>query len=367
MPKKNPADFIIIFSVVLLTSIGVIMVFSASQYSAGIRFNDDFHFLKSQVTWGVLGFIAMAIASYYPYKKIQRYANLIFIICLILLGIKFIPGIGVEANGATRWIGIGKFTLQPSELTKIGTIIFMANSISKKKEEIRTLSKGIIPYLFLMAIVCGLIILEPDLSTAVVIAGIIFSMLFIAGANLKYIFGLFILAVPLLAGLIFSAEYRMERFTTFLNPWEDMAGDGYQIIQSLLALGSGGLFGQGLGNGKQKLLYIPEPQNDFIFAHIGEELGLIGTTTIIILFMLLIWRGIRIALHAPDIFASLYSCGIVFMIAFQVIINIGVATSILPVTGMPLPFISAGGSSLFFLMCGIGILLNISRYTVLDR
>lgn len=367
MAKKNPVDFIIIFSVVLLTSIGIIMVFSASQYSAGIRFNDNFHYLKSQLRWSILGFIAMTIASHYPYKKIQRYSTLIFIICLILLGIKFIPGIGVEANGATRWIGVGNNTIQPSELTKIGIIIFMANSISKKKEEIRTFSKGIIPYLFLMALVSGMIILEPDLSTAVIIAAIIFSMLFVAGANLKYIFGLVALAIPVLGVLIATAEYRLGRFTAFLHPWEDSAGDGYQIIQSLLALGSGGLFGQGLGNGKQKLLYIPEPQNDFIFAHIGEELGLIGTTTIIVLFMLLIWRGIRIALHAPDMFASLFACGIVFMIAFQVIINIGVATSVLPVTGMPLPFISAGGSSLFFLMVGIGILLNISRHTTLDR
>ena len=218
-----------------------------------------------------------------------------------------------------------------------------------------------------MGIVCGIIILEPDFSTAVIMGAIILSMVFVAGANLKYIFGLIALAIPAMGYLIVSAEYRIVRFMAFLNPWEDMAGDGYQIIQSLLALGSGGLFGQGLGKGKQKLLYIPEPQNDFIFSHIGEELGLIGTTTIIILFLLLIWRGIRVALHAPDMFASLYACGLVFMIAFQVIINIGVATSILPVTGIPLPFISAGGSSLFFLMGGIGILLNISRHTTIDK
>jgi cell division protein FtsW len=318
--------------------------------------------------WALLGFIAMAIMSKFPYKKIQKMSNLIFIICLFLLAIKFIPGIGINRGGATRWIGIGsRYTIQPSELTKIGLIIFMANSLSKKKEEIRTLTKGIIPYIFLMGIVCGIIILEPDFSTAVIMGAIILSMVFVAGANLKYIFGLIALAIPAMGYLIVSAEYRIVRFMAFLNPWEDMAGDGYQIIQSLLALGSGGLFGQGLGKGKQKLLYIPEPQNDFIFSHIGEELGLIGTTTIIILFLLLIWRGIRVALHAPDMFASLYACGLVFMIAFQVIINIGVATSILPVTGIPLPFISAGGSSLFFLMGGIGILLNISRHTTIDK
>lgn len=228
------------------------------------------------------------------------------------------------------------------------------------------MTRGIIPYILLTGIISGLIVLEPDLSTSVLIAAVIFAMLFVAGANLKYIALLGSIAVPALIWLVMAAEYRLERFTSFLDPWADMAGDGYQIIQSLLALGSGGIFGQGLGNGKQKLLYIPEPQNDFIFAHIGEELGLIGTTTILILFILLIWRGIRIALHAPDMFASLYSAGFIFLIAFQVIINVGVATSLLPVTGMPLPFISAGGSSLVFLLGGMGILLNISRFTNID-
>ncbi len=366
MPKKSPADFIIIFAVTLLTSIGIVMVFSASQYSAGIRFNDDFHFLKSQLQWSVIGMVIMAIASKIHYKKIQRYANLILIVCVILLSVIFIPGIGVEYNGATRWIGIGSHTIQPSEIAKIGIIIFMANSLAQKKEDIRTLTRGIIPYILLTGIISGLIVLEPDLSTSVLIAAVIFAMLFVAGANLKYIALLGSIALPALIWLVMAAEYRLERFTSFLDPWADMAGDGYQIIQSLLALGSGGIFGQGLGNGKQKLLYIPEPQNDFIFAHIGEELGLIGTTTILILFILLIWRGIRIALHAPDMFASLYSAGFIFLIAFQVIINVGVATSLLPVTGMPLPFISAGGSSLVFLLGGMGILLNISRFTNID-
>lgn len=367
MSKKKPADFIIIFSVVLLTSIGIIMVFSASQYSAGIRFDDDLHFLKSQLTWSILGFIVMTIVSNVHYKVFQKYARFLLILCILLLLAVFVPGLGVNANGATRWIGIGPLTIQPSEITKIGVIIFMADSLSKKKEEIRTFSKGILPYILLAGCICGLIILQPNLSTSVVIAVIIFSMLFVAGINLKYVSGIGVVALPLLFALIFSADYRKDRFTTFLDPWADTAGDGYQIIQSLLAFGSGGLFGQGLGNGKQKLLYIPEPQNDFIFAHIGEELGLIGTTTILILFMLLIWRGIRIALYAPDMFSSLVASGVIFMIAFQVIINVGVATSLMPVTGMSLPFISAGGSSLVFLMAGIGILLNISRYTVLDR
>ncbi|MCR1898020.1 stage V sporulation protein E [Irregularibacter muris] len=366
MAKKNPADFIIIFSVVLLTSLGIIMVFSASQYSAGIRFNDDFYFLKGQLRWAVLGFIVMGVASKFPYKKLRKFSKIILLICIILLIVVLIPGLGRNVKGATRWIGIGPFTLQPSEVVKLGMIIFMADSLSKKREEIRTFSKGILPYLALALLVCGLIFVEPDLSTSVVVAGIIFAMMFVAGANLKHIVGLGSLSIPVLGVLIATASYRLKRFTSFLNPWEDIAGDGYQVVQSLLALGSGGLFGQGLGNGKQKLLYIPEAQNDFILAHIGEELGLIGTVTILFLFMLLIWRGIRIALHAPDMFASLFACGIVFMIGFQVLINVAVVTSFMPVTGMPLPFISAGGSSLVFLLGGIGVLLNISRYTKLD-
>jgi cell division protein FtsW len=284
------------------------------------------------------------------------------LISLFLLVLVFVPGIGFEANGAWRWIKIGPVRMQPSELAKFSMILFMAKSISNKKEKIRTFFQGVVPYVILMGIYCILIILEPNKSMAIIFVLITFTILFAAGAKIWHIL---IWGAPLIPGAAFilmKDKYSLLRITSYMDPWADPLKSGYQAIQSLLALGSGGIFGLGLGNSRQKFFYIPEPQNDFIFAIIGEELGFIGTFAIIVLFVLLIWRGIRIAIHAPDSFGCLLATGIVAMVGIQVILNIAVATVSIPTTGVSLPFISSGGTSLLFMMANMGILLNISKH-----
>ncbi|MFZ7134023.1 MAG: putative lipid II flippase FtsW, partial [Eubacteriales bacterium] len=325
----------------------------------------QYFLFKKQLLFAAIGIITMIIVSNIDYKVYQKYNILIMAISILLLiAVLFL---GQKINGARRWFDIAGISLQPSEVAKFGVIIFTATILSKMKENIRYFFKGTLPFLLLIALVSGLIYLQPNLSTAIVIALIIIGMIFVAGANLTYLIGTGVALVGVVIYAILFTGWRSDRLSTLLNPELDPTGAGWQAKQSLLALGSGGIFGQGLGNGKQKMFYLPEPSNDFIFAHIGEELGLIGTVLILALFLLLIWRGLRIALYAPDTFASLMAFGIIFMVGIQVIINISVVTQIIPITGMPLPFISAGGSSLLFLMGGMGILLNISKHTPFNR
>ncbi|MFZ7120417.1 MAG: putative lipid II flippase FtsW [Eubacteriaceae bacterium] len=367
MSKKNPSDFLLIFCILSLVCIGVIMVFSASIYSSSVNYGDQYYLFKKQLLFAGIGLIVMYIVSKVNYKIYFKYHKHIMIISIILLIAVLIPGIGKSLNYARRWIYVAGMSFQPSEIAKVAAIIFTAASVANLKEKIRTFTRGILPYLILIGILCVLIYLEPDLSTALVIALIIIGIIFVAGGNMGYLMSLgSVLGVGVIYAAFFT-DFRKGRLDAFFNPTEHLTEGGWQAQQSLLALGSGGIFGQGLGNGKQKMFYLPEPQNDFIFAHIGEELGLIGTLLILALFLLLIWRGLRIALYAPDTFASLLAFGIIFMIGIQVIINIFVVTQIMPVTGMPLPFISAGGSSLVLLMASMGILINISKYTPISR
>jgi len=361
----NPSDFILIFCIISLVCIGVVMVFSASIYTSSIEHNDQYYLFKKQLIFAMIGIIAMYMTSKIDYKIYQKYNRVIMAIAIILLILVLF--IGQEANGAKRWFNVAGISFQPSEVAKYAVIVFCADYISRQKDEIRTFSKGFLPFMLLMGVMCGLIYLQPNLSTAIVIASIIIAMFFIGGGNLAYIFGAGgILVLAAISAMVFTG-WRSDRLTNFFNPESDLAGSGWQTKQSQLALGSGGIFGQGLGNGKQKMFYLPEAQNDFIFAHIGEELGLIGTLLILALFLLLIWRGLRIALYAPDSFSSLVSFGITFIVAIQVMINVSVVTQLIPVTGMPLPFISAGGSSLIFLMAAMGILLNISKKSPITR
>lgn len=281
--------------------------------------------------------------------------------------------LGVERNNAKRWIGIGEnLTFMPSDIAKLALIIFIPTSISRKKDKMKIFSQGLLPYLLIMVLYFGLIFKQPDFSTAFVVVVIIFAMIFVGGMRLSHFIGLTVVGLTGLLGMIAvifftGKDYKAKRITTFLDPWQDPSDKGYQVIQSLLALGTGGIFGRGLGRSIQKHFYLPEPQNDFIFAIIGEELGFIGGAIVIILFAILIWRGVRIAINAPDIQGCVMATGIITMIAIQVIINIAVATSSMPVTGMGLPFISYGGSSLVVFMASIGILLNISKHISLDR
>lgn len=366
MTKRKSCDFTLMLTVLLLVVIGIIMVFSSSYAYAYFKMNDGYHFLKRELLWafvGLLGMFAGMNFDYWKYKKVAIYAYIMSIVLLLLV----LTPLGIELNGARRWLGVGGFTIMPGEVAKVCAIIFAASLLSKNPEKMKSFFKGVVPLLVIIGIYGGLILMQPNLSTAVTITFIVFAMMFVTGMKWSHVSFMGLTGVGLLGVMIALEPYRMRRLTGFIDPFADAKDSGYQVIQSLLALGSGGLFGTGLGRSIQKYLYIPEPQNDFIFAIIGEELGFVGCVTIILLYLLLIWRGVRIAINAPDLFSCLLATGITAMVAVQVIINIAVATSSMPVTGIALPFISWGGNSLAIFMTAIGILLNISRYATLDR
>lgn len=359
--RRSP-DFILFLATVVLLTIGVIMVFSASQVVAGQDMNDSYYFLKRQLLWALLGIGLMIFSIRIDYYNYKKYIMPALVVSFVLLIVVLIPGVGRVVNGARRWIGVGSYGFQPSEIVKITLILFTAQGLANKRERVRKFSTGMLPFLVAMALACALILMQPDLGTALSIAGTIFVMLFAAGAKEKHLGALAGVGLGAVALAIALAPYRMKRFTAFLDPWKDPSNSGFHIIQSLYALGSGGLFGVGLGRSHQKFFYLPERHTDFIFAIIGEELGFIGGAIILLLFFILIWRGFKIALASPDSFASLTAVGLTSLIALQAIINVGVVTSSLPITGIPLPLISFGGSSLLFTLLSVGILLNISRH-----
>lgn len=366
---KKPIDFWIFITVLILLSLGIIMVFSASAPSAYnyTKNHDIYFFFKGQLKYALVGLVAMFVALNVDYKKIGKWSPVFLIISIVLLVIVAIPGIGHEENGSRRWIYIGSFHFQPSELVKLSVILFFAYSLSKRKDQLQSFFKGLLPYILIIGVFAGLLLMEPHLSCTIVITGVAAVMLFCAGAKIRHFV---LMALPAIAGLgvvIAFSDYRRARVLSFLDPWADFHGNGWQIVQSLYAIGSGGLFGRGLGKSLQKFLYIPEPQNDFILSVLAEELGFIGVLAVLLLFLIFIWRGVKIATNAPDVFGSLIAIGITSLVAIQVIINVAVVTSSMPVTGMPLPFFSAGGTALLFLMTGIGILLNISRQANYER
>ncbi|NLI11823.1 stage V sporulation protein E [Pelotomaculum propionicicum] len=360
--KKSP-DFVLFLTVMSLLSLGVIMVLSASEYKTLIDYNDSFYFFKRQLIWAAMGIAAMLLALNYDYWRLKRYIGPALIIAFVLLVLVLIPGVGREVNGARRWIGVGPIPFAPAELVKLCIIVFTAYGLAREKERVKVFTRGVLPYLIVLALAAGLILLQPDLGTAMSLAGIVFVMIFAAGARMSHLGGIGLAGVAAIGFAIVLKPYRMQRFLAFLDPWADPQGAGFHIIQGLYAIGSGGLFGLGLGQSKQKFLYLPESHTDFIFAIIGEELGFIGAALVIMLFLLFIWRGIKIAVTSQDPFASLLATGITAWVGVQAIINIGVVTGSLPVTGIPLPFISSGGTSLLFTMIAVGILLNISRFT----
>ena len=303
----------------------------------------------------------MFVASRIPYDFLYKNAVKILAVSVVLL--IAVPFVGVSANGAKRWLGFGAVTFQPSEVAKFAIIVFLARSLSVNKDALRDFTKGFLPYVAIIGIVAFLVVIEPHLSGAIVIALTGFIVLWAAGAKVSHFVAVGLPALCAAVALMLSADYRLERVTTFLDPFKNTSDEGWQVVQSLYAIGSGGFFGLGLGQSRQKFLYLPEPQNDFIFSVICEELGFIGAALVIALFTLLIWRGVRIAINAPNKFASLLVIGIMGLIAIQVIINIAVVTSSVPATGMPLPFFSYGGSSLVFILGEMGVVLSISRET----
>jgi len=345
-----------------LVGIGIVMVYSTSAILAGERFGDPYYFLKRQALYAGVGFFLMILMMFLPYRILNQLAYPIFGISVLLLIAVLVPGIGHRAGGAMRWLKIGGFTFQPSEFAKLGLIIFLAYFLTKKEEKIRSFSFGFLPTLLLSGLVIGLVIKEPDFGAALFLAVMVFILLFVSGARVIYIASALLLAVPVIYGLLMSAEYRYKRLIGFIRPWDDPTGTSFQIIQSFLSFGSGGLFGLGLGEGRQKLFFLPAPHTDFIFSIVGEELGLVGAMVVVILFFILAFRGIQIGISIPDKFGSYLALGITLMISIQAIINMGVVLGLLPTKGLTLPFVSYGGTSLIANFIGLGILLHLSTH-----
>lgn len=345
-----------------LLAVGLVMVFSSSSVRALSDVGDAYYYLKRQLLWAILGLGAMFVMMRIDYWQIRRYARPFFFISFITLIVVLIPGVGKAAGGARRWIGYGIAQFQPSELIKLAVVVYMAWALSRSPEKVKSFTRGVLPYVILLGLLFFLILEQPDLGTAVAVAGTVVVMLFVAGARLGHLAGLGLAALPVLGYAIMGEEYRRSRFFAFLDPFADPQGSGFHIIQALYALGSGGLFGLGLGNSRQKFFYLPAEHTDFIFAILGEELGFVGAAFVVGLFVLLAWRGYRTAMAAPDTFSSLLASGLTTMVVLQALLNIGVVCGILPITGVPLPLVSYGGSSLVPTLAGLGIVLNISRH-----
>jgi cell division protein FtsW len=344
----------------LLLTLGLIVIYSSSSVLAQKEMGDSYYFLKRQGAYALVGIFLMMIAKNMPlgfYKKMV-YPFLFF--NLLMLVIVLVPGIGVKIGGARRWLRFFGISFQPSELAKLCLSMYMAYSMSRKVHKMDLFSRGILPHLIIAGSFIGLILLQPDLGTSVIIAGWILLLLFIGGARLWQIVSMVFLSIPLLIYSIFGATYRLKRWWAFLNPWDDPQGVGFQIVHSYLAFGSGGLWGVGLGNSKQKLFYLPEPHTDFILSIIGEELGFIGIMFVVVLFVVLILRGIKIALNCRDLFGCYLALGITCFLSIQVLINMGVVMGLLPTKGLTLPLLSYGGSSLVMTLISVGVLLNIS-------
>lgn len=351
-------DYGIFYSLFLLLSIGIVMIYSASSFYAMFKYKNSMYYLIRQGAFAIIGVIALLMMMRVDYHKLKKITPYLLIGTIpLLIAVFFFP----EVNGARRWIKLGILSFQPSELTKYVVVMFLAMSIDLKGDRIKRFWDGLIPYLVVAGFFAGMILLEKNMSIASIIMIVTFIMLFVAGGQNKHLFGIIFPAMFTLAiFFIFSSDYRRARMLNFIDPWKDAAGDGYQLIQSFYALGAGGITGLGLGESRQKILYMPEPHNDFIFSIIGEELGLVGCFFIIGLFLFLIWRGIRVAMKAKDTYGKLLAVGITSIIAVQAIINIAVVTGSMPVTGVPMPFISYGGTSLVINLMAMGILLNIS-------
>ncbi|MFH1128620.1 MAG: putative lipid II flippase FtsW [Candidatus Omnitrophota bacterium] len=346
---------------ITLICIGIVMIYSASGIYAMERYKDSFFFLKRHIVFLAIGLLLSFLMMSIDYRKFRNYAKPLLILSCILLILVLVPGIGREVSGARRWFRFKFISFQPSELANMSLIIYTADFIARKGNLIKSFWRGFLPPVCILGTIALLILMQPDLGTTVSLGIVVFLMLFIAGVRSTYLFGMLLTSLPLLYLLIFSVPYRRMRIMAFLNPWVDPKGSGFQIIQSQIALGSGGLFGVGLGHSRQKLFYLPAAHTDFIFSIIGEELGLLGTLGIIILFVIFIRQVIKIVRNTQDKFGYFLSLGLASMICFKAIVNIGVSCGLFPTKGLPLPFISYGGSSFVFDIISVGIIMNIAR------
>lgn len=347
--------------VMVLVAVGVVMIYSASAIYAYERTGDSLFFIKKHLIYLAIGLAMMLAMMSIPITALKKYAKPLMIFSTILLILVLIPHIGKETGGARRWFKLGPVNFQPSEFVKLAIIIYMADIMARKKDTVKSFFYGYLPPILVLGFVVGLILLEPDLGTAVAISMISIIIMFVSGVRTSHIFVSLLASLPALYFLIYSVPYRRRRILAFLNPWADRRGTGFQIIQSFVALGSGGLFGIGLGQSRQKLFYLPASHTDFIFSIIGEELGFLGTASVVVLFMLFVWQGMKVAFRAEGRFEKFLSLGIVSLVALEAIINIGVTAGALPTKGLPLPFISYGGSGLIFHLMAVGLLLNAAK------
>lgn len=359
---KRKLDIPLIITVFLICIYGIVMIYSASSVWAEYKFNDKFHYVLMQSIFFIIGIILMIIVSKVPYKYYLKKSNLILFICFILLILVLMPGIGSVRNGSRSWFGVAGLGIQPSEFMKLALIIFTSKYIYNNPKDMRSVKKGAFPILIVTMLSFFLIMLQPDFGTGTILVMTIVAMLFISGVDFSFFIKIGMLGMVGVCVLIVIAPYRMERIVSFLNPWSDPLGTGFQAIQSLYAIGPGGLFGMGFGNSIQKHFYLPEPQTDFIFSVISEELGIIGIISVAFLFLVIILRSIKISIKTPDNFAKFLTFGIIFQLSFQTLLNLAVVVGLVPVTGVTLPFFSYGGSSLIITLISIGIILNISRY-----
>ena len=364
MPEKAPTDsgynYLILIPTMLLICLGLVMIYSASSNLGQLRLGDGYFFLKRQVIFCLIGIPLMFVVRYIPYTLYSRFVYPLLIISACLLGLLYVPALAREIGGARRWLNLGPLSFQPSELVKFALAVYMAYSMSKKSAEMASFSRGVLPHLLVAGILMVLVLLQPDMGTTVIMGLWVLIALFVGGVRIFHITSLLLLCSPVVIWLITRADYRIKRWLAFIDPWEDPTGIGFQIIHSFLAFGSGGIFGAGLGNSKQKLFYLPESHTDFVLSITGEELGLLGVTAIIILFGMLIMGGIRVALKARDLYSSYLALGLTSFLGLQVIINMAVVLGLLPTKGLTLPLISYGGSSLIMTLLSIGVLLNIS-------
>ena len=362
-PAERPdrAVRLLLASTISLTVIGLVMVLSASSVSAYARFGSSFLFFRRQLVYAVVGGAALWVTSRMRHRAWDRLSAPLLAICVALLALVLHPAAGTVAGGSARWLALGPITVQPSEIAKLAVIAFTSALLARRWRELHDVGRLAMPLLPVVGLVCALIMLQPDLGTTVILAGSVFALLFVAGARLRHLVLGLVGTASLGLALIYVEGYRWSRLLAFLNPWADPQGAGYQIIQSLIALASGGPLGVGLGASRQKWLYVPNAHTDFIFSIIGEELGLIGNLAVVALFGTFIYAGIRIAMRAPDVFSRLMAAGITAWIGLQAMVNLGAVTALLPITGVPLPFVSFGGSALVVSLAGVGILVSIGR------
>lgn len=361
IPEKTRVDPVMLGTVLLLVTLGLVMVNSSSAIVALERYKDPYYFVKRQAAWLTLGLVAMGFAAAVSLEALRRWTVPMVAVGVVLLGVVLVPGVGRTVGGARRWLPVGPFSVQPSEFAKLVCVLHLARWMADRDDGRHEAWWSYLRAMIVPGILVALVLVEPDLGTAILIGAVAAAMLVLGGIPWSYLLGAASAVVPVLVVAVASAGYRRRRLLAFLNPWADPSGTGFQVVQSYLALGRGGLFGQGLGQSTQKLFYLPEAHTDFIFAVIGEELGFVGAVGLCLLFVLLVWRGTRLALRYPEPYGAYLAGGCTTLIALQALINMGVVVGLLPTKGLPLPFISLGGSSLVVTCLAVGLLLNLSR------